>query len=414
MDIVGYFVAFIVGFVLGAAMLFQRNKALERENARLENLDARFSEISQNALRQSNEQFLQLAQERLKQTQNEGANSLSQREEAIKNMVDPMNKALKSLDEKILALEKNRASAYTELRTQLSHMSGDQDKLRQETANLVQALRAPATRGQWGEMQLKRCLEMAGMQEKIHYDTQVTHKTDDGNIQRPDAIIKMTGGQTVVIDAKAPMDSYLKAFQDGISDDDRDYHLDQHARQVRQHLKDLGAKSYWKNLDSPEFVVMFLPGESYFSAALERDPGLIEFGVDQKVIPATPTTLISMLKAVMYGWRQEQLAQNARDISQQGADLYKRIITFAGHMDGMGRGLKTALGRYNDAVGSLEGKVLPGVRKLKDMHIQVDTKELPELRPIEEAPRSLNKPEFGLLSEEGGPEQEIGEPAEQG
>ena len=270
-------------------------------------------------------------------------------------------------------------------------MGADQDRLRKETASLVQALRTPSTRGQWGEMQLKRCLEMAGMQEKIHYETQ---KSVEDNKYRPDVIVKLSAGQTIVIDAKAPLESYLNAFQDDVTDDERRKQLDNHARLVRQHMKDLGSKSYWKSLDTPEFVVMFLPGESYFSAALERDPGLIEYGVDQKVIPATPTTLISMLKAVMYGWRQEQLAQNARDISEQGAEIYRRIVTFSDHMSKMGNGLSTALNRYNDAVGSLERSVLPAARKLKDMHVQAEKTDIQTLNEIESKPRSITSDEL--------------------
>ena len=397
-DILGYIAFLVIGFALGFGVLWKRNQELERENSRLEDLDSRFNEISQSALRQSNEQFLQLAEEKLKQAQSQGVNDLEKRQEAIKNLVGPMNKALESLDQKIQNLEKTRANAYTELRTQLSHMTTDQDKLRKETATLAQALRAPTGRGQWGEMQLKRCLEMAGMQEGVHFDTQVTTDSEDHGRQRPDVLVKLSGGQSIIIDSKAPIDSYLNAFQDGVSENDRDMFLTKHSRHVRDHIKHLGSKSYWKQFDTPEFVVMFLPGESYFSAALEKDPGLIEFGVDQRVIPATPTTLISMLKAVMYGWRQEQLAENAREISEQGAELYRRIVTFAGHMEGIGKGLTTAMRKYDEAIGSLDRNVLSGARKLKDMHIQVDSKEMPDLKPIEQGRRKLTSDEFEVTA----------------
>ena len=393
-QIIGYIASFIIGFGLGLVALWRRNRELERRNASLEELDSRFNEISQNALRQSNEQFMQIAQEKLKQAQSHGLNDLSKREEAIKNMVDPMNKALEKLDQKIQSLEKARVSAYSELRQQLSHMTNDQDKLRKETASLVQALRTPSSRGQWGEMQLKRCLEMAGMQEGVHYETQVSARSEEHGNQRPDILVKLSGGQSIIIDAKAPIESYLNAFQDDISEQERDSYLHKHARLVKDHLKHLGSKNYWKQFDTPEFVVMFLPGESYFSAALEKDPALIEYGVDQKVIPATPTTLISMLKAVMYGWRQEQLAENAREISEQGAELYRRVTTFANHMEGVGKGLNTALNKYNDAVGSLERSVLPGARKLKDMHVQVDSKHIPDLEQIETMPRGFTSEEL--------------------
>ena len=364
-------------------------------------LDARFKDTAQQALSQSSEHFLALAQERLKASQSDNAHDMDKRQKAIAELVDPVNKALKTMDEKLAHLENTRTKAYAELETHLKNMTTDQIKLRQETATLVQALRSPSTRGQWGEMQLKRCLEMAGMVEGVHFEQQVTANTG----QRPDVIVKLSGGQCLVIDSKAPLEGYLDAIKEGISEDDRRTALDRHARHVKTHIKQLGSKTYWEQFDTPEFVVMFLPGESYFSAALEIDPSLIETGVDQKVIPATPTTLISLLKAVMYGWRQEQLAENAREISELGSDLYKSLSTFSGHVQKVGRGLGTAMNAYNDAIGSLERNVLPKARKFDELEVSSQIKDIETLDPVEHSIRALNAPEAqGTASEDDVPE----------
>lgn len=392
--LLGSLTGIVAGAVLGAAFLRRRNKELERRNAQLENIDARFSEISRQALHQTNEHFLQMAAEKLKQSQSEGAHDLEKRQESIRQLVEPVNKALKDMDEKLQSLEKARTSAYSELHAHIRHMTEDQHKLRQETSSLVQALRSPATRGRWGEMQLRRCLEMAGMQKNVHFVEQVSGNDSEGNRQRPDVIVKLTGGQSIIIDSKAPVDAYLNSFRENIGQEERDRALETHARHVREHLRSLGLKAYWEQFDTPEFVVMFLPGESYFSAALEKDPSLIEAGVENKVIPATPTTLISLLKAVMYGWRQEQLAENARLISEQGTEIYNRIAKFGEHMQKLGKSLGTAVGSYNDAVGSLERNVLSSARRLKDYHIHTGKRDLPDVSPLEQSPRTITGEEL--------------------
>ncbi|MGB0720675.1 MAG: DNA recombination protein RmuC, partial [Bdellovibrionales bacterium] len=216
--------------------------------------------------------------------------------------------------------------------------------------------------------------------------------------QRPDVIVKLSGGQCLVIDSKAPLEGYLDAIKDGIGEDDRRTALERHARHVKTHIKQLGSKSYWEQFDTPEFVVMFLPGESYFSAALEIDPSLIEAGVDHKVIPATPTTLISLLKAVMYGWRQEQLAQNAREISQLGSELYKSLSSFSGHIQKVGRGLGSAMNAYNDAIGSLERNVLSKARKFDALEVSSQIKDIETLDPIDHNIRALNAPEIEVAA----------------
>jgi DNA recombination protein RmuC len=400
----GLIAGLLAGLVLAGIIFWLRLIKLERRNAELTmqvkaeraaleragaELDLRFRATAQEALARSGEQFLQVAQEKLGAANKDSAHDLEKRQKAIESMVDPVNKALSQMDEKIQLLEKARLSAYTELQTHLKSMTEDQLKLRRETATLVQALRSPATRGQWGEMQLRRCLEMAGMQAGIHFEEQVTANSG----QRPDIIIKMTGGKTIVIDAKAPIEGYLDALKDGITEEERNAALDRHARHVKGHIRALGTKAYQEEFNTPEFVIMFLPGESYFSAALERDPSLIEAGVDQKVIPASPTTLISLLKAVMYGWRQEALAENAKQVSDLGSELYKSIAVFSGHVQKVGRGLSTAMGAYNDAIGSLERNVLTRARKFEDLKVAPSDKTLDAIEPVDHAIRRLNAPD---------------------
>lgn len=352
-------------------------------------MEAQFKAAAQEALLSNQAHFITLAEAKLKQAGADGAHDLEKRQKAIADLVDPVNKVLTQMDQKIQELEKARVGAYAELQTYVRTMSEDQGKLRRETASLVQALRSPSTRGQWGEMQLKRCLEMSGMKQGIHFEEQVSTSSEDFGNQQPDIVINLSGGKCVVVDSKAPIDAYLDSLREGISEEERRDALMRHARHVRDHIKKLSLKSYWSQFDSPEFVVMFLPGESYFSAALEIDPALIEAGVEQKVIPATPTTLISLLKAVMYGWRQEQMAENARAIAALGGTLHDRLVTFTGHLDKVGKGLTGALNGYNAAVASLETRVLVTARELRDMHV-TENAEIESPAQIDHVPRALS------------------------
>ena len=381
LDLPSLLIGFGIGLIPLIILLFWRSSARQT-----------FSVAAQEALKQSNENFLQLAEQRLKQAQVEGNADLDSRKKEIAALVDPVNSALKTMDEKLQTLEKARLSAYTELRAHVQNMTEDQQRLRSETSNLVQALRSPSTRGQWGEMQLQRCLEMAGLKEGIHFQTQVSTTTENGS-QRPDVVVNLSDGKKIVIDSKAPIEAYLDAMKDENSGAERKQQLERHTRHVRDHMKSLGLKSYHEKFDSPEFVVMFLPGESYFSAALEQDPSLIEFGVDQKVIPATPTTLISLLKAVMYGWRQEQLAENAKVISNLGRELYERISIFAGHMGKVGKSLGAATDNYNKAITSLETRVLVSARKFEELHAAPENKNMDTPETLDIPAKKLTAPE---------------------
>lgn len=375
------------GAMIVALFLYPRLVRLRAENSYLAQHDESFRAIAQDVMKASQEQLLLLTQEKLNTGQQAAAHELEKRQTAIGALVDPVQKTLTAMDEKLKQLEEARLSAYSELRTQLGLLAQDQGKLRAETLSLAQALKSTGTRGQWGEIQLKRCLDMAGLQQGVHYDMQATQTGDEGQKQRPDVIIHLPGGKNLIIDAKVPMAAYLAAFADGVEEAQQKQHLAAHARALRDHIKALSQKAYWDTLDSPEFVILFLPGESYFSAALQADPHLLEAGVEQRVIPASPTTLISLCKAVMYGWKQEKMADNARHIAELGQDLYKRLTSFTGHLDKMGDRLEGAVKSYNDTIGSLERMVLPQARKFKELGADKGDTEIPYLKVIESLPR---------------------------
>ncbi|MGH8691017.1 MAG: DNA recombination protein RmuC [Burkholderiales bacterium] len=325
-----------------------------------------FNALSANALKSNSDEFLKLAQA----------------------SVAPIKEALGKFDLKIQALEVAREGAYQGLLQQVSQLLDTGKELRSETSNLVQALRSPVTRGQWGEIQLRRVVEMAGMLNYCDFVEQETLKTEAGSL-RPDLIIKLPAGKTIVVDAKAPVSNYLDAMA-AADDAGRKVKLQAFAKLVRDRVSELGRKSYWDQFaETPELVVMFLPGDHLYSAALQEDPSLIEFGVDQKVLIATPVNLIGLLRAIAYGWRQEAIAANAKEISELGAELYKRIADLGGHWIEMGRNLSRTVETFNSAVGSLESRVLVSARRFKELGAAPSSAGIDLVEPVEKTPRSL-------------------------
>ncbi|MDP0489901.1 MAG: DNA recombination protein RmuC [Verrucomicrobiota bacterium JB023] len=367
-------------------------KAREAEQKQLlSNIEERFTNsfrsLSNEALKMSQEQFLTLAQQSLRTQQEEAQGIFDKRHVAVEQLIAPVAQSLEKVQNRVGEIEKARETAYTSLLEQVRHLAESQADLNKETHRLVKALRQPTGRGQWGEMQLQRCVEMAGMQEHCDFVTQTTTTDDEGKSLRPDLIVKLPGNQLVVVDSKAPMDAYLDAIE-AEDDTTREEHLIRHSRQVAEHIRRLSSRNYQDQFPtSPEFVVLFLPSESFFSAALHNDPGLIEKGVDQGVILATPTTLIALLRAVSYGWRQEALAENARQISIIGNELYGRLTNLAGHFTKMGRSLDTTVKDYNRAMASFESRVIPGARKFEELGATSSSQSLPDVPRLESQPR---------------------------
>ena len=349
-----------------------------------------FRALSADALEKNNRAFLDLAQSTLAQTQQAARGDLDLRQQAIADMVTPVRASLEKVDSKIQELEKSRAGAYAALHEQVRGLVETQTQLRSETGKLVTALRTPSARGRWGEIQLKRVVEMAGMLSHCDFVTQTTVVSDDGRL-RPDLLVRLPAGKTIVVDAKAPLDAYLQAIE-APDEPSRKARLADHARQVRNHLTALGRKSYWDQFDSaPEFAVLFLPGECFFSAALESDPSLIEAGVERNIILATPTTLIALLRAVAYGWRQENLAQNAAEISALGKELFKRLSDMGEHFNKVGKNLERAVDAYNGAVGSFESRVMVSARKFADLKTAPLGLEIAPLDPVDRNVRHLER-----------------------
>ena len=361
--------------------------ALEKNHDQARNqLTETFSHLSSQALKHNNEEFLKLAQENLKQFQTKAQGELTQKEQAIENLVKPIKEALEKTEKQIRVMEHERKEAYGALTHHLETMTQTQQALQGETRNLVNALRRPEVRGQWGEMTLKRLAELAGMVEHCDFYEQEHTQTADGAM-RPDMIVRMPGGREIVVDVKTPLDAYLSAVE-ASDDKEREVHLARHTKNVRKRVQELATKGYWNQFkNSPDFVVLFIPGDQFLSAALDNDHALLEDAMQQKVILATPTSFVALLRAVAYGWRQESLAENAEHIREVGEELYGRLATFAEHMGKMGKNLNTTTQHYNKAVASFDTRVLPSARKFTEMGISTK-KTVEHVEQIETAART--------------------------
>jgi DNA recombination protein RmuC len=381
--------------------LIKQDEAYQEKLKLMDEVKQKFSDafqaLSAQALERNNKSFLHLAQETLTKYQEIAKGDLKLREKAISELVTPIKTSLEGVDKKLEELEKSRVGAYEVLRHQVGELISSQKELRQETSNLVKALRAPHVRGRWGEIQLRRVVEMSGMSSYCDFVEQSSVSQEENRL-RPDMIINLPGGKKIIIDAKAPLSAYLDALE-AKEDEERLQHLKNHARQVKTHIMALSSKSYWDQFDqgaTPEFVVLFLPGETFFSAALEQDSSLIELGAEKRVMLATPTTLVALLHAIAYGWKQEKIAENAREISALGRDLYKRFSDLGGHMSKLGSDLTSAVKSYNKTVGTLEARVLPAARKFKELGVASPKEEVPTLGTLESIVRDVQAPELAL------------------
>lgn len=344
-----------------------------------------FDVMATRALNNNNEQFLRLARESLGQFHIKAEGELEKREQAVENLVKPIREALEKTEKQVQRMENDRQHAHGALSKHLETMAESHRLLQTETRNLVQALRRPEVRGQWGELTLKRLAELAGMVEHCDFREQESVQTDHGQL-RPDMVVRMPGKRAIIVDAKTPLDAYLSAVE-CVDDNKRKQHLEQHARNVRARIRELSSKAYWQQFrHSPDFVVLFIPGDQFLSAALDLDHALIEDALSQNVILATPTSFVALLRAVAYGWRQETLTENAEVIRELGQDLYSRLATFAEHLSRLGRSLDNSVDAFNKAIGSYDSRILPGAKRFTELGVNA-MKEPPELTPVRRTTR---------------------------
>ncbi|AYY15639.1 DNA recombination protein RmuC [Actinobacteria bacterium YIM 96077] len=362
-----------------------------------ERLGQEFERLSAAALRQNRDEFLQLAQERFKGSEERAKNELEQRRNAVEALIKPLNEQLEKVTNHVTSIENARTEAYAELRTQLEAMGKSSEKLREETQQLVTALRAPQVRGRWGELQLRRVVEAAGMLEHVDFTEQASVETADGRL-RPDLVVNLAGGKRVVVDAKVAFNGFLEA-QEAKDEETRNSRLAAHARHIRDHIETLAGKQYWEQFaPTPEFVVMFVPSDVFLDAALEQDPTLYEHAFERNVVLATPSTLVALLRTVGYAWRQDALAKNAQQVLTLGRELHSRLSTMGSHISKLGRQLDSAVTAYNKTVTSLESRVMVTARKMADLKV-VD-EDLDPVAQVEKSSRHVQAPELVTATEE--------------
>jgi DNA recombination protein RmuC len=371
--------------------LVRLRSELEHARSGQQKLADEFERLSAEALRRNNEQFLQLARERLTNSEQRSVAELEQRRQAVEALVKPLADQLGKVEAQLSAVERTRTEAYAELREQVKNMSQTSEQLRAETGQLVAALRAPQVRGRWGELQLRRVVEAAGMVEHCDFDEQASIRTPDG-LLRPDLVVRMAGGKNIVVDAKVPFVGWLEAME-ARDDQQRSVRLKAHVRHVRDHIDQLAAKKYWEHLDpTPEFVVMFIPAEVFLNAAMDEDPALLEYAFENNVVIATPQTLVALLRTVAYTWRQEALARNAQDVLRLGRDLHGRLSTLGTHVNRLGNALTSAVKNFNATVSSLESRVLVTARRFADLKVSDEELETPA--QVEVVARQVQAPEL--------------------
>jgi DNA recombination protein RmuC len=405
MDVVLLVVGLLAGLAIGWLLARSRAAAaLARLSAELdgvraterdkdERLREAFGSLAGDALRHNNEAFVALAEARLGTARTAAAGDLAQRQQAIEGMVAPLRDSLERVQQQLRAVERERAGSYSALLEQIGTMRQTSEQLRTETAQLVTALRAPQVRGRWGELQLERAVEAAGLTEHVDYVTQATVTTDEGRV-RPDLVVRLAGGKHVVVDSKVAFSGYLEAME-ARDEQTRAARLRAHARHLREHVEALGGKAYWERFTpAPEFVVCFVPADAFLDAALREDPALQEHAFSRNVVLATPSTLIALLRTVAYTWRQEALAANAAQVHQLGRELYQRLSTLGGHLDRLGRSLSSAVGSYNQTVSSLESRVLVTARRMTDLKVVDPSDELVTPKQVTDTARSTQAPEL--------------------